>query len=131
MRREELLRLVEARYGVAADYPFARDGESAVLRHPAGGKWFALLMTVPRARLGLPGEGRADVLNVKADPLLVASLRGEPGFLPAYHMNKAHWLTFPLDGGASDDQILALLDGSWDRTRPRTRPCTRPRTRPR
>ena len=37
-------------------------------------------------------------------------------------MNKAHWLTIPLDGGASDDQILALLDGSWDRTRPRTRP---------
>lgn len=127
MRREELLRLVEERYGVTADHPFPRDEESAVLRHPAGGKWFALLMTVPRARLGLPGEGRADVLNVKADPLLVASLRGEPGFLPAYHMNKAHWLTIPLDGGASDDQILALLDGSWDRTRPRPRPRTRPR----
>ena len=119
MRREELLRLVEARYGVAADYPFARDGESAVLRHPAGGKWFALLMTVPRARLGLPGEGRADVLNVKADPLLVASLRGEPGFLPAYHMNKSHWNTIVLDGSVPPEDIQNMLAESWRLTAPK------------
>ena len=121
MRREELLRLVEARYGVAADYPFARDGESAVLRHPAGGKWFALLMTVPRARLGLPGEGRADVLNVKADPLLVASLRGEPGFLPAYHMNKSNWVTLLLDGSLPEEEIIRLLELSYDLTKPAAR----------
>ena len=127
MRREELLRLVEARYGVAADYPFARDGESAVLRHPAGGKWFALLMTVPRARLGLPGEGRADVLNLKADPLLVASLRGEPGFLPAYHMNKSNWVNLLLDGSLPEEEIIRLLELSYDLTKPAARRAGRPK----
>ena len=121
MTREQLFRHVREAFGVEADYPFVGGPESAVLRHPANGKWFGLVMNVTRAHLGLPGEGRLDVLNVKADPILVASLRQAPGFLPAYHMNKAHWLTILLDGGADDSQILALLEESWERTRPRAR----------
>lgn len=121
MTREELLRHVGEEYGVEPDYPFAGDADSAVLRRPGSGRWFGLLMRVPRATLGLAGEGRTEILNVKADPLLVASLRGQPGFLPAYHMNKTHWLTVLLDGPATDEQILGLLSESWERTRPRLR----------
>ena len=34
--------------------------------------------------------------NVKSDPLLIGSLRGQDGYFPAYHMNKEKWLSIQL-----------------------------------
>ena len=59
-----------------------------------------------------------DILNLKCDPVLIASLRGTPGLLPAYHMNKEHWITAVLDGSAPDAQIQTLLAMSYDMTAP-------------
>ena len=47
-----------------------------------------LLMEVGRGKLGLPGEGVVEILNVKCDPMLAGALRAQEGFHPAYHMNK-------------------------------------------
>lgn len=43
------------------------------------------------------GEGTVDVLNLKCEPLMTAPCSHEPGVLPAYHMNKEHWITILLD----------------------------------
>ena len=99
-----------------ADHPWQRDPDSEVFRHPASRKWFALMMVLPRRRLGLTGESTLTVLNLKGDPLLIGALRQEPGFFPAYHMNREHWLTVALDGTVEDSRIMALLDMSWQAT---------------
>ena len=56
-------------------------------------------------------------MNVKCDPRLIGSFREEPGILPAYHMNKAHWLTVALDGSAEDGKLKFLLDMSYELTK--------------
>ena len=66
---------------------------AAVFRHAGNRKWFALVMEVPRDKLGLAGTEKLDIVNFKCDPILIASLRGETGIFPAYHMNKASWIT--------------------------------------
>ena len=66
------------------------------------------------ARLGLPEEGRADILNVKVDPLFLGSLLDMPGFYPAYHMNKLHWVSLLLDGPLGEEDILPLLGMSYE-----------------
>ena len=76
------------------------------------------MMEVPGAKLGLPERGMLDILNLKCDPVLIASLRGAPGLLPAYHMNKENWITAVLDSGAPDAQIRTLLAMSYDMTAP-------------
>lgn len=119
--RADVLRHAEDACAVLPDTPWMDDPESAVLRHPGTRKWFGLLMTLPRARLGLKGEGTVDVLNVKGDPPLILLLRTQPGFRPAYHMNKEHWLTVLLDGSVEKETIFALLDASFASTRPAKR----------
>ena len=79
-------------------------------------------MRVARQRLGLAGEGALDVLNVKCDPILIGSLRAEPGFLPAYHMNKTTWVSILLDGSVPDERISFLLGLSYGLVAPRARP---------
>ena len=48
-------------------------------------------------------------------------LRGEPGFFPAYHMNRDSWITAALNGSVSDDKIKMLLDVSDQVTAPEMR----------
>ena len=58
------------------------------------------------------------MVNFKCDPILIGSLRGQTGFFPAYHMNKANWITVALDGSVPDEQIKMLLGMSYDATAP-------------
>lgn len=108
---------IEKTYGIAGEYPFAKDATTCVFRHPANRKWFAVIMEIPREKLGLSGAGQIRVVNVKCDTRLIGSFRQETGIFPAYHMSKAHWLTVALDGTADQGSIRFLLDMSYDLTR--------------
>lgn len=64
----------------------------------------------------MEGEETVEVLNVKCDPELASILRDENGILPAYHMNKEHWISILLDGSVSMEEIFQLLDTSYHLT---------------
>ena len=59
--------------------------------------------------------------NVKSDPLLIGSLRGQDGYFPAYHMNKEKWLSIQLGKPELDDAIKDLLSLSYELTAPKKR----------
>lgn len=119
MTRAALLQYVAEQYGVEPDHPWESDPTSAVLRHRDNKKWFALVMKIGRDRLGLSGHAPVDAMNVKCDPLMIGSMRMNTGVLPAYHMNKNHWLTVLLDGTADDETVKALVDMSYALTAPK------------
>ena len=106
----------EAAYSTEPEHPWADKPEFSVFRHASNKKWFALFMTVKASLLGLPGAEEVPVLNLKADPRLIGPQREKPGFFPAYHMNKEHWITAALDGSAPEDEIKILLAMSYDLT---------------
>ena len=107
---------IEETYGVLGEYPFAKDAATCVFRHGSNRKWFAVIMEIPKEKLGLSG-GDLRVVNVKCDTRLIGSFRQEKGIFPAYHMSKAHWLTIALDGTVEADKIKFLLDMSYDLTK--------------
>ena len=76
-------------------------------------------MDVCRDRLGLSGEDIVYLLDVKTGPLLGGSYLGKNGVIPAYHMNKTHWLGVLLDGSAADETVTELLDLSYGQTQAR------------
>ena len=110
MNRTELKQFIMGNYSAEADYPWLKYPNYEVFRHSNNQKWFALIMDVPKNKLGLHGTEPLDAVNFKCDPILIGSLRDEPGIFPAYHMNKEHWLTVP------DEQIKMLLDISYEAT---------------
>ena len=121
MNREELEAYIRNHYATLPDYPWADTPRAAVFRHAGNRKWFALMMEVPREKLGLPGTEKLDIVNFKCDPILISSLRGETGIFPAYHMNKASWITAALDGSVPAETIELLLDVSYELTKPKPR----------
>ncbi len=120
--RGNIIDYARTAYGVEPDRPFATATAYEVLRHTGNRKWFALFMDVPRSRLGLPGEERVDILNLKCDPVLAASVRDGIGIFPGYHMNRASWITVLLDSTVPEADIRALLGVSYELTRAKPRP---------
>ena len=121
MTRNELETFIIETYNADADYPWLKYPNYEVFRHCNNQKWFALIMDVPKSKLGLQEDELLNVVNFKCDPILIGSLRGEPGIFPAYHMNKEQWLTVALDNSVSDDKIKMLLDMSYQATAPKAR----------
>lgn len=116
MNRLELKQYIAETYGIEPDCPWIKNPDFEVYRHSNNKKWFALIMDIPRNRIGLRGTDTIDVVNLKCDPLLLGSVRTESGIFPAYHMNKENWVTAALDGSASDEIIKMLLDVSYELT---------------
>lgn len=113
LKREEIYEYVKKQYGTVPEYLWKESPESAVLRHK-NGKWYAVLMQVEKSRLGLEGDTKVDIIDVKCDPDMVGLLTQTYGFLPGYHMNKKYWITMLLDGTVSEAKILDFLDMSYD-----------------
>lgn len=116
MNPQSLDSYITAEYGAAGERLFAKDPDTCVFRHQSNRKWFAVIMRIPKAKLGLEETGSIHVVNFKCDPRLIGSFRLEAGIYPAYHMSKAHWLTVALDGSVSEDKIKFLLDMSYGLT---------------
>ena len=121
MNREELEAYILNHYSTEPEYPWADTPRAAVFRHAGNRKWFALVMEMPRDKLGLAGTEKLDIVNFKCDPILISSLRGENGIFPAYHMNKSSWITAALDGSAPEDKLRLVLDMSYTATAPKLR----------
>ena len=121
LQRERITQYMQNTYGTEAEYLWADSPDSAVFRHPASRKWYAIIMRVLPERLGLQGEQTLDVMNVKCSTIMIGSLLSTKGFLPAYHMNKNHWISIVLDGSVSDGQIMPLLELSYDSVAPKRR----------
>lgn len=115
MTKQQLFDLIEDLFAVKPDNPF-ESIDAAVFRHKGNRKWFALLMQVPKCRMGLGGDEIAEVLNLKCDPLLREGLMKTKGVYECYHMNKVHWISVILD--EIDDKTLeTLLEISFDLTK--------------
>ena len=68
------------------------------------------------------GAGSEYCLNLKCPPDLAQILCGTyRGVLPAYHMNKTHWITVRLHSDVPDEEIVKLLNLSYDLTLPRAK----------
>lgn len=98
------------------DKPFKKFPKYQVLRHKDSGKWFGLIMPVEKDKLGLNGTGNVNLLDVKIDPEMNSILRNASGYLPAYHMNKEHWISIILDGTVEWKQTISLLNESYELT---------------
>jgi predicted DNA-binding protein (MmcQ/YjbR family) len=116
MNRQKLEQLITEKYSIEPDYPWQSAPTFAVFRHSNNKKWFAVVMTITKDKLGFDSRENIDVVNLKCDQLLMGSVLNEQGIFPAYHMSKTHWISVALDGSAQEDKVKWLLDLSYDLT---------------
>ena len=115
--RKDVLKFAKQKYKVSGDAPWAKYPDFIVLRHADNRKWFGLLMNLPKSKLGLKGDESVDILNLKVDPIVIGGFIHQAGIMPAYHMNKASWVSVLLDGSVPLNDIEFLLNVSFELTK--------------
>ncbi len=113
--RSDVISYLKEQYNTEPEYLWAKFPSYAVFRHPRG-KWYGVVMNIERNKLGLSGDEMIDVLVTKCDSILRGGLLQEKGYLPAYHMNKEHWITVLLDGSVDKESVEFLLDMAYEKT---------------
>lgn len=112
--RDDVSKYIKKKYKASPEYLWKRYPSFAIYRHEDNRKWFALIATISRDKLGIDSTDDVDVLNVKIDDLMLRDiLFQQPGFYPGYHMNKGSWMTILLDGTVSLDEICNMIDASF------------------
>ena len=117
--REEIEKYINENYDVLQEYPWKKYPDFTTFKHKDNKKWFALIMNVPYEKINIEKDGIVNVINLKNIPEMIGGLRKEEGILPAYHMNKEHWITILLDGTIEKQKICDLIDISYDLTKSR------------
>ncbi len=114
MNRQNVIQYINTEFDTEGERLWSKYPDYLVFRNRKNKKWFAIIMDIEKSRLGLPGEGKIDIINLKCDPMLIGSLLCNKGYLPAYHMNKQYWISLVLDGSVNHKEITELINLSYE-----------------
>ena len=111
---KRIMAQVQEKHGNQLEYLWEKSPDTAVLRHEGNHKWYAVMMRIPWDKLEKGREGLVEAVNIKHDQ--VADLLSKKGIYPAFHMNKRYWLSLALDDSLQDEEVLELIERSWNLT---------------
>ena len=111
---KRIMTKVQEKYGNQLEYLWEKSPDTAVLRHEGNQKWYAVVMRIPWDKLEKGREGLVEAVNLKHDQ--VADLFSQKGIYPAFHMNKRYWLSLALDDSLQDEEVIELIEKSWNLT---------------
>lgn len=110
---KEIRKFIKEEYGTELEFLWDDSPDCAIMRREDNGKWYGAILTCKRKTLSGSGEGKVEVLNLKAKPEVVDKLIKRNGFFRAYHMNKKLWFSVMLDGGVDFEEIKGLIKESF------------------
>ena len=103
-------------YDVMPEFLWPNIPSYAAFRKKQGGKWFAVIGSVPRRKvdpISLSGED-VEVINVKVDSGMIEDILSQKGYYPAFHMNKKCWVSIILEDALSDEEIQNRIRFSFE-----------------
>lgn len=110
MTRKELIEYCLTYPSAYEDYPF--DDVTTIMRHSGNKKMFALIAE----------RDGYEYINLKCEPMEADFLRNTyEGVTPGYHMNKVHWNSVRLNSDVPDKELYAMIQASFDLTKPKVR----------
>ena len=111
---KRIMTRVQEKYENQLEYLWEKSPDTAILRHENNQKWYAVLMKISWDKLEKGREGLVEAVNLKHDQ--VSDLLVKKGIYPAFHMNKRYWISVPLDDSLADEEVLELIEKSWNLT---------------
>lgn len=111
---KKIIEFVKNSYNAEPEFLWESSPDYAVFRISENRKWFGVIMTVDRSKIGLPGHGNVEILVLNDKAENVAQRVDGKHFFKAYHMNKKYWYAVCLDGRVPDEEVQNLIDISYE-----------------
>ena len=109
----EVIRYIKEKYQHKLEYLWQKFPENAIVRRADNHKWYVVLLTVEKNKIGLEGNGKVEIIDLRIDPEKLTKIVDGQRFFSGYHMNKKHWMTICLDGSVDLRDIFNYIDDSY------------------
>lgn len=110
---KRLIEYVRERYGRELEFLWEKYDDAAIWRRGDTGKWFAVIMKIPRSKLGLSSDEMVEIIDLRLPPEEMPSLVDGKRYFGGWHMNKKHWYTIILDGSVPFEELCERIDVSY------------------
>lgn len=110
---KQIIHYVQMKYGDDLEYLWEKTPNCAIWRRKDNQKWYGLITTVSKNKLGLSSDEKVDIINLRIDCNELEKIVDNQSYFRAYHMNKKHWVSICLDGSISIDEIQKRIDQSF------------------
>ncbi|MDE7208820.1 MAG: MmcQ/YjbR family DNA-binding protein [Clostridia bacterium] len=110
---QDVIEYVRTKYGDELEFLWKKFDDNAIWRRKDNGKWYGLILIVPKSKLGIDSEEKVEIIVLRVSPQEVGNLIDNKRYFPAYHMNKKSWITICLDGSMEIGEIYRRIDDSY------------------
>ena len=111
---KEIIKYIEEKYNDTLEFLWEKFDKNAIWRNKKNNKWYGLLMTIQKNRLGIKSDELIEVLNIMYDKDKIDEIIDSKTIYPGYHMNKKSWISIPLDDRLDIKYIKELIDNSYN-----------------
>ena len=101
------------KYKAEPEFLWKKLDGSAVFRNKNNKKWFGIIMDINKNKIDKENK-IAEIINLKIEEKDKEKLLKINGFYEAYHMNKNKWISIILDDTVFDEEIIKLIDKSYN-----------------
>lgn len=100
-------------YGDELEFLWTKFPDNAVWRRKDNNKWYGIILTVSRNKLGLSSNEAAEIIDLRLEPAQMPKTVDLERYFPGWHMNKKSWYTIILDNSVSTEEICRRIDESY------------------
>lgn len=108
-----LIDFVRATFGDELEFLWDTFPENAVWRRKDNRKWYGLLVTISKRKLGLPSDAVVEAVDLRLSPEQMAETVDNARYFPGWHMNKKSWYTMILDGSVPTEELCRRIEESY------------------
>ncbi len=112
---KQVIDYIRKTYHHEAEYLWEKAPENAIWRHPENQKWYGIMMTISKQKLGEQEDEPIDILDLKYPKEKIPFIVDNKNIFLGYHMNKQHWITIPLDGRMDIKEIYRFIQMSYEK----------------
>ena len=114
---KQIIKYIKEKYDDELEFLWEDTPDCAIARRKDNQKWYLIIMTVKKDRLGFKSDEKVEVMNLTALPEEVSQIIDNKTFFPAYHMNKKTWYSILLETVEEIEQIYELIDRSYKKVK--------------
>ena len=110
---KDLIGYVRATYGDEPEYLWEKFPENAIWRRKDNRKWYGVILTVSRRKLGLDSDEKAEIVDLRVPTEDIEKYVDGKSVFYGYHMNKKHWISVLPQDDEDLKKICKAIDISY------------------
>lgn len=109
----EIIAYIRERYHDELEFLWKKSPGNAVWRRKDTGKWYGVILTISRKKLGFPADEIVEIIDLRLQPEILREIVDGRRYFPGWHMNKKSWYTIILDNSVDTEEICKRIDESY------------------